>query len=516
MIQLEIRPSHLREIVLHPSYIALEVKAQRVQVQRFDLDTSIAHTTVYGMFDLTGSVDMQYALTANLAEWQPLLGMTALAGDVQTQGQVSGTWPALNGRGTIEGRHLHYQDHAVDSLHLTYDGSQLGSQPQLTAQLQVRHARVGTLPVEQVALDVTSTGAEGQVQFAAEVVQSAKSGGRARGTLTRTAVGQQVVLEEFEIQLPDRTWHAAAPLQVAFGPQRLDLGQIHLVHDDESIELSGAVQDEELQDIQLHAIRVDLSYLRQLFHLPEVIGGRATFQAHLTGTRTEPRFESELTLQPEASQRLPFTQFHNTLAYAQRQLQSTGRLHRGTREIVALDVRLPIDLTLDRVTIERLQLASRSGPLQVTGWFEHTNLALRQIDLALSARNFTAMHTSAVEAAVSADITVRGTLQAVTATGSVTVPSARLRLEHIPGSGPKRVQPWELTIAGVYGPGPKALGTGKGPATVPTWSDLSLPFVRADIQIDIPRNVWLQGPSTAIEAQWQYARDQRPLRPFYP
>jgi hypothetical protein len=24
------------------------------------------------MFDLTGSVDMQYALTANLAEWQPL------------------------------------------------------------------------------------------------------------------------------------------------------------------------------------------------------------------------------------------------------------------------------------------------------------------------------------------------------------------------------------------------------------------------------------------------------------
>ena len=34
---------------------------------------------------------------------------------------------------------------------------------------------------------------------------------------------------------------------------------------------------------------------------------------------------------------------------------------------------------------------------------------------------------------------------------------------------------------------------------MPTWGDLSLPFVRADLQIDIPRNVWLQGPSTAIE-----------------
>ena len=40
---------------------------------------------------------------------------------------------------------------------------------------------------------------------------------------------------------------------------------------------------------------------------------------------------------------------------------------------------------------------------------------------------------------------------------------------------------------------------GKGPAAVPTWHDLSLPFVRADIPIDIPRNVWFQGPSTAIE-----------------
>ena len=100
---------------------------------------------------------------------------------------------------------------------------------------------------------------------------------------------------------------------------------------------------------------------------------------------------------------------------------------------------------------------------------------------------------------MSADITARGTLQAVTVAGSITVPQARLRLEQIPGSGPKVVQPWELTIAGVYGPGPQALGTGKGPAAVPTWSDLSLPFVRADIQIDIPRNAWLQGPSTAIE-----------------
>ena len=66
-IQLEIRPSRLREIALHPSHIDLAVEAQQVQVQRFDLTTSIGHATVTGTFDLTGSVDAQYVLTANLA-----------------------------------------------------------------------------------------------------------------------------------------------------------------------------------------------------------------------------------------------------------------------------------------------------------------------------------------------------------------------------------------------------------------------------------------------------------------
>ena len=343
-----------------------------MQVQRFDLNTSIAHTTVTGMFDLTGTLDMQYVFTANLVEWQSLVGITALAGDVHTQGQISGTWPALGGRGALEVRNLRYQEHAIDSLRLTYEGSQLGSQPQLAAQLLVRHARAGTLPIAQVTLDVTYPGVEGQVQFATEMVQSANSGGRARGTLTRDNAGQRLVLEELQIQLPDRTWHAAAPLQVGFGPQRLDITQIHLVHDDESIKLSGAVHGDELQDIQLQATQIDLSYLHRLLYLPDVIGGRATFQAQLAGTRTEPRFESELTMQPAASQRLPFTQLHSTLVYAQRHLQSTGRLHQGTREIVALDVRLPIDLALTTMPLGQRLL---EAPLAVHMRLQEPHLA---------------------------------------------------------------------------------------------------------------------------------------------
>jgi translocation and assembly module TamB len=227
-------------------------------------------------------------------------------------------------------------------------------------------------------------------------------------------------------------------------------------------------------DVWAQASVVDLEMLGSLTPAVQQSAGLLTFDLHVTGTLQQPQVRGELLLRDGVLQ-----------------LAATGERYQ--------DIQVRLIFAGDRVSIEQLQLASRSGPLQVTGWFEHANLALRQIDLALSAQNFTAMHTSAVEAVVSANITARGTLQAVTVTGNVTVPRARLRLEHIPGSGPKTVQPWELTIAGVYGPGPEALDSSQGPAAVPTRRDFSLSFVSADIQIDIPRNAWLQGPGTAIE-----------------
>ena len=227
-------------------------------------------------------------------------------------------------------------------------------------------------------------------------------------------------------------------------------------------------------NVQVQVPMVNLDLLGPLSPAVQQSAGLLTLDLHVTGTLQQPHVRGELLLRDGVLQ-----------------LTATGERYR--------DIQVHLIFAGDRVTIEQLQLGSRSGPLQVTGWIEHANLALRQVDIAVSARNFTAMRTPAVEAIVSADITARGTLQEMTVAGNVTVPRARLSLEQIPGSGPKVVQPWELTIAGVYGPGPKALGTDKGPAAVSTSDDLSLPFMRADIQVDIPRNVWLQGPSTAIE-----------------
>ncbi|MGH8057625.1 MAG: AsmA family protein, partial [Candidatus Entotheonellia bacterium] len=107
-LQIEIQPSHLGSIALRPSHIELEARSGRFQVQRFNLDTSVARMTATGALDLAGRSDVQYEVAADLAGLQPLLDTQALDGTLQLQGDVTGEWPALSARGVMEARTLLY------------------------------------------------------------------------------------------------------------------------------------------------------------------------------------------------------------------------------------------------------------------------------------------------------------------------------------------------------------------------------------------------------------------------
>ena len=244
-------------------------------------------------------------------------------------------------------------------------------------------------------------------------------------------------------------------------------------------------------NIQIRSPGVDLDLLGPLSPAVRHSAGLLTLDLNVTGTVRQPQMRGELLLQDGVLE-----------------LAATGERYKN--------MQVQVVFAGNRVTIEQMRLESRSGHFQVTGWLEHADLALRQVDIAVSARDFSALHTSYVDAIVSADVAVRGSLQELSATGSITVPSAHLRLDQIPGSGPKAVQPWELTVAGVYGPGPKALNTAQGPSAVSRGVDDPLPFLQADLRLDIPRNVWVQGPRYRRRVERHYACDQRLPRPVYP
>jgi translocation and assembly module TamB len=226
--------------------------------------------------------------------------------------------------------------------------------------------------------------------------------------------------------------------------------------------------------MQIRAASLPLDMLQGM--VPGVTHSSGTFNLDLRadGTLQQPRLNGSLGLDNGAVQ-----------------LAATGERYR--------DIRVRIVLAGDRIDIQQLHVGSQSGPLEVQGWAELAGATLHQVDVSVRAREFTAMNTPGIQAVTSMDLAVRGSLQAMTATGTVTVPRLRVQVNKVPGTGPKAVEPWELTVKGVYGPGPEAAAAGDEDAVKPMQIDVPLPFLRADIRVDMPRNAWVQGPGTAIE-----------------
>jgi translocation and assembly module TamB len=226
--------------------------------------------------------------------------------------------------------------------------------------------------------------------------------------------------------------------------------------------------------MQIRTPGIDLEMFRGL--VPQVTQSDGTLKLDLqvSGTLQAPQMNGSLLLNDGVLQLVP-----------------TGERYQ--------DIQMRMIFAGNRIDIQRLQVGSRSGPLNVAGWVELAGQTLRQVDLTVRARDFTAMHTPFIQAQTSMDLAVRGSLQEMSATGTITVPSLRVQINKIPGTGHRDVQPWELTVEGVYGPGPDAVAAGEDGSPGVPQVNVPLPFLRADIRVDIPRNAWVQGPGTAME-----------------
>jgi autotransporter translocation and assembly factor TamB len=363
-VRLDVQTSHLGSIALYPSRLQLTMQPGRFEVQQCDLHTSVARLTAAGLLDLASSSALHYDLTADLADLRALVGPGALEGTLRLQGQASGALTAITLQGTLAGQHWRYGDEHIEAVQLTYEGTQLGAQPRVTAHLETQKTRLGKVLVEHLALDATYDSTVQQLQVSAEVAQSSGYSGKVRGSVHWTATGQQFTLNELVVHLAGHPWQTVAPVEVTRDGQGLRLTRLHLAHADEALELTGAFDGTHFQDVHLRAAQIDVTFLQRLLlaehlvPLPDFVQGRAALQAHLSGTLTTPVLAMELTLQPEPQQRRSFDQLHATLVYAQQQLQSEVRVRQANREVLTVAARLPIELALTPLELEQRLLAS--------------------------------------------------------------------------------------------------------------------------------------------------------------
>jgi translocation and assembly module TamB len=327
----------------------------------------------------------------------------------------------------------------------------------IEADLQVRHLQL--LPHVQIMAPNTGVvDGEGTLHLSL------------RGTLARPQ-------GEGRLHLTSLRWH------------KHDLGEVHgqvringtavgvdlrwRDHQQELLHLSGeaSLDTRQALAIQLQAANVDLQVLKAFIPAVAQSAGRLHLDLRLAGTFQQPQVYGTLRVDDAALQ-----------------LTATGVRYK--------DIQVQLVCTGNRVEVAQLHAQSGEGTLDLTGGAESAGLTLRRLNLDLQMRQFTLIHTPTLEAVVSAAVALRGSLDEMLATGTITVAPARVQLSGKLIGGLETVQPWQLTVDGVYGSGPKPVHEAASPVAR---QRAALPFLRANVQVELPRNVWVRGPGTAIE-----------------
>ncbi len=297
------------------------------------------------------------------------------------------------------------------------------------------------------------------------------------GTLQLSLRGTLAQLQgEGELHLTSLRW------------QQHDLGEVHgqvqlngtavgvdlrwRDHQQELLHLSGeaSLDTRQALALQLQVANVDLQGLKAFIPAVAQSAGTLHLDLRLAGTFQHPQAYGTLRVNDGALQ-----------------LTTTGVRYK--------DIQVQLVCTGNRIELTQVHAQSGEGTLDLTGGAESAGLTLRRLDLALQMQQFTLIYTPVLEAVVSAAVELRGSLDEMLATGTVTVSPAQVQVSGKLVGGQDTVQPWQLTVDGVYGSG-KATTEAAAPVV---HSRATLPFLRANLQLELPRNVWVRGPGTAIE-----------------
>ena len=166
------------------------------------------------------------------------------------------------------------------------------------------------------------------------------------------------------------------------------------------------------------------------------------------------------------------------------------------------NIQARLNLANNRLEIDELRLATKTGTADLNGWLDITGGGLEELHLSLQTQDFTAMNTPSIQARLTGAVEARGSLDALTVKGDLTIPRARIRIDGF-GAGPASVSAFDLTVPGVYGGDPEgeadvAQADNGAPASFITRS------LQTELNVRMPKNVWLVGPETALELRGSF------------
>ena len=366
-LNVSIQPSHLGDVTLDASQIRIVAQSERIRVEALNLVSSLATITASGSLDFRGASDLAYEARADLSQLQPLLGVEPLNGSLHLQGSAEGVWPDLRAAGRLIAAEVQFDTNRLQRLELDYQASQLGAVPRVAAQLRVRDLAIGELSAASAALQAAyEEGSWRQVTFTAQFSQPPRMEGNLAGRVTLGGAAQHAVLDTVELRYEDRTWHAPEPVDVTVEPGAFNIASFRLRHGEESVSLTGGIENQSFRNVRVEASSLDLTYLKTALGLPDPVAGRVSLVMQAGGTFSEPELQGSLRITPSAGEELPFDRLLTAVQYESKKLTGQISARQDEREVIRADFQAPLDLALADVPLhERLLDAPLRLSLQI-------------------------------------------------------------------------------------------------------------------------------------------------------
>ena len=365
-LNVAVQPSRLGDVTLDASQIRVVAQSERIHVEALNLVSSLATVTASGSLDFRGASDLAYEARANLAQLRPLLGVEPLNGSLHLQGSAEGVWPDLRAAGRLIAAGVQFDTNRLQRLELDYQASGLGTAPQAAAQLRVRDLAIGDLPAASAALQAAYEGSRRQVTFTAQFTQPPRMESHLAGRITLGDTARRAVLDTVELRYEDRTWYAPEPVDVTVEPGAFTIASFRLRHGEESVSLTGGIENQSFRNVRLEASFLDLAYLKSSLGLPDPVAGRVSLVMQADGAFGEPELRGSLRITPSTGEELPFGRLQATVQYESKNLTGQISARQDGRDVMQADFQVPLDLALADVPLhERLLDAPLSLSLQI-------------------------------------------------------------------------------------------------------------------------------------------------------
>jgi autotransporter translocation and assembly factor TamB len=345
LFRLTLLPSRLGEIALAQSQIKGTVQKGFLHLETLDLNAPFATLKGGGKIDLQGDTALRYTLRSDLSSLRSLLQNTTLAGHLQSQGEIAGSFQNLQARGKLQIDALRYNDLSLQKGTGTFTAQDLTDMLSAQIHTTLEGFAAGSTKIEQTQLQAQYVKATDQVTLELTVKQSPTRSVQLIGEMNLRGKTIQTTLSTLQARINGKEWRNVEPINVTIAGSRITVHSFRFGNANEFIQLAGTVDPRGQQDFQIQITNLHLQTVGALLGQPEKLAGLLNVSLTLRGDFQHPELTSQLSLTQSRFAKLSLASIAAELGY--RQQQATLNLVLEPEQEAKFLVRgtLPVDLS---------------------------------------------------------------------------------------------------------------------------------------------------------------------------